>query len=47
MQAGRRHTSFASVEVMPEITEDISIEINSADLRIDTYRASRCRRTTH
>lgn len=37
---GRRHTSFASVEVMPEITEDIVIEINPEDLRIDTYRAS-------
>ena len=37
---GRRHTSFASVEVMPEITEDIVIDINPADLRIDTYRAS-------
>ena len=36
----RRHTSFASVFVSPEIDEDISIEINSADLRIDTYRAS-------
>lgn len=37
---GRRHTSFASVEVLPEITDDIDISINSEDLRIDTYRAS-------
>lgn len=38
--AGRRHTSFAMVEVMPEITDDIDIEINPADLKIDTYRSS-------
>lgn len=37
---GRRHTSFASIEVLPEITEDIEININTDDLRIDTYRAS-------
>ena len=37
---GRRHTSFASLEVLPEITEDIEIEINPEDLRVDTYRAS-------
>lgn len=37
---GRRHTSFASLEVLPEIAEDIEIDINPDDLRIDTYRAS-------
>ena len=37
---GRRHTSFASLEVLPEITDDIQIDINIDDLRIDTYRAS-------
>ena len=37
---GRRHTSFASVEVLPEITDDIEVDINLEDLRIDTYRAS-------
>ena len=37
--AGRRHTSFASVFVYPEADDDIKIEINEDDLRIDTYRA--------
>ena len=37
---GRRHTSFASLEVLPEISEDIEININPDDLRVDTYRAS-------
>lgn len=36
----RRHTSFAAVFVSPEISDDIEIEINPADLRIDVYRAS-------
>ncbi len=36
----RRHTSFASVFVSPEVDDDIDIEINPADLRVDTYRAS-------
>jgi peptide chain release factor 2 len=38
--AKRRHTSFASVDVTPEVEEDIDIEISSDDLRIDTYRSS-------
>ncbi|KAF0134205.1 MAG: hypothetical protein FD145_848 [Candidatus Saganbacteria bacterium] len=37
---GKRHTSFVSVEVIPEITEDIEVNIDPADLRVDTYRAS-------
>lgn len=37
---GRRHTSFSSVFIYPEVDEDIDIEINPADLRIDVYRAS-------
>lgn len=37
---GRRHTSFASVDVWPEISDDIQIEIRPDDLRVDTYRAS-------
>ena len=39
-QAARRHTSFASLFVFPEIDEDIEVEINDKDLRIDTYRAT-------
>lgn len=38
--SGRRHTSFASVDVIPEVEADTEIEINPEDLRIDTYRAS-------
>ena len=36
----RRHTSFASVFISPEINDDIQIEINMADVRVDTFRAS-------
>ncbi|MCT4688629.1 peptide chain release factor 2 [Vallitalea sp.] len=38
--SGRRHTSFASLDVLPEIDDDIDMEINDEDLKIDTYRAS-------
>jgi len=37
---GRRHTSFASVSVLPEIEDDITIDINEKDLRIETFRSS-------
>jgi peptide chain release factor 2 len=36
---GRRHTSFAAVEVMPQLDEDAAIEIDMSDVRVDTYRA--------
>ncbi|NLO24942.1 MAG: peptide chain release factor 2, partial [Clostridiales bacterium] len=38
--SGRRHTSFASLDVMPELDDDVEVNINPDDLRIDTYRAS-------
>lgn len=38
--SGRRHTSFASCDVMPEIEDDTTIEINPDDIRVDTYRSS-------
>lgn len=38
--SGRRHTSFASVEVMPEIDDDVSVEIREEDIKMDVYRAS-------
>ncbi|HPC99787.1 MAG TPA: peptide chain release factor-like protein, partial [Acetivibrio sp.] len=38
--SGRRHTSFASLDVMPELSDDIEININPDDLRVDTYRSS-------
>ena len=38
--SGRRHTSFASVEVMPEIDDDVNVEIGEEDIKMDVYRAS-------
>ena len=38
--AGKRQTSFASCDVIPEIEEDLEVDINEDDLRIDTYRSS-------
>lgn len=38
--SGRRHTSFASIEVMPEIDDSVEVEINPADIKMDVYRAS-------
>jgi len=38
--AGKRHTSFASVDVMPELDDSVKVDIDTEDLRIDTYRAS-------
>jgi len=38
--SGRRHTSFSSLDVMPEIDDDVTVDINPDDLRIDTYRSS-------
>lgn len=38
--SGRRHTSFASVEVMPEIDDDVNVEIHEEDIKMDVYRAS-------
>uniref|UniRef100_UPI0034A2C604 peptide chain release factor-like protein n=1 Tax=Listeria monocytogenes TaxID=1639 RepID=UPI0034A2C604 len=38
--SGRRHTSFVSADVMPELDDDIEIEVRTEDLKIDTYRAT-------
>lgn len=38
--AGRRHTSFASVDVLPELDDSVTVDINPADLKVDVYRAS-------
>ena len=37
--SGRRHTSFAAIDVMPEIDDNVEIDINTADIRVDTFRA--------
>lgn len=38
--SGRRHTSFAAIEVMPELTDDVQIDIRPEDLKVDTFRSS-------
>ncbi len=38
--SGKRHTSFTSVDVMPELDEDVEVDLNPSDLKVDTYRAS-------
>ena len=38
--SGRRHTSFAAIEVVPEISDDVEVEIRTEDLKVDTYRSS-------
>lgn len=38
--SGRRHTSFASVDIFPELDENVEVDLNQSDLKIDTYRAS-------
>nr|WP_099190176.1 peptide chain release factor 2 [Tepidibacter mesophilus] len=38
--SGKRHTSFASIDVLPELDDDTSVDIDSSDLKIDTYKAS-------
>ena len=37
--SGKRHTSFASIDIMPELDENVNVDINPVDLKIDTYRA--------
>ena len=44
---GKRQTSFVSLDVMPNIEEDLDVEINDEDLRIDTYRSSGAGGTAH
>ncbi len=43
--SGRRHTASASVEVMPEIDDDVDVEIRDEDIKMDVYRAVWCRRS--
>ena len=38
--AGRRHTSFASLDVLPEVDDDVAVQVNQEDLKIDTFRSS-------
>ena len=38
--SGKRHTSFASVDVMPELDDDVEVDINQSDIKVDTFRAS-------
>jgi len=38
--SGKRHTSFASVDVMPELDDDVEVDLNQSDLKVDTFRAS-------
>lgn len=38
--SGRRHTSFVSCDVSPELTDDVEVEVNAEDLKVDTYRSS-------
>ncbi|MFD2045001.1 peptide chain release factor 2 [Ornithinibacillus salinisoli] len=38
--SGRRHTSFASCEIMPELSDDVDIDVKTEDIKVDTYRAS-------
>lgn len=38
--SGKRHTSFASIDVFPELKDDVNVEINEKDLKVDTYRAT-------
>lgn len=45
--SGRRHTSFAALEVMPEIDDSMEVDIRPEDIKMDVFRASGARRTAH